>query len=117
MTINDQICINTDISRLLLLIGLFINIIKILVPIILIFIGTKDYFQATISNDETAIINTTKNFKNKLIAGISIFFIPTIISFALTLINTTKEYDNTLLKCTNCMLNKKECKENVTLLL
>ena len=87
------------------IIGYIIIIIKILVPIILIILGSIDLAKASISSDEKALKDATVQFAKRVLIGLIIFFIPTILDFFLGLVNgvneTAKKYEG----CTDCILN------------
>jgi len=87
------------------IIGYIIIIIKILVPIILIILGSVDLAKASISGDDKALKDATIQFVKRVLIGLIIFFIPTILDFFLGLVNgvneTAKKYEG----CTDCILN------------
>ena len=80
-------------------------IIKIIVPLILIILGSIDFGKAALSGDDKSTKEATVQFAKRVLIGLIIFFIPTVLDFFLSLINgvseTTAKYSN----CTNCLLN------------
>lgn len=86
-------------------IGYIILIIKILVPIVLIVLGSIDLGKATLSNDDKAIKDSSVQFGKRILIGLVIFFIPTILDFFLSLINGVNETTSKFEGCTNCILN------------
>ena len=61
------------------------NIIKFVVPILLLGLSIKDFGSAVISQNDSAIKKATKNFSTRLIISILIFVLPTILNFFLDL--------------------------------
>lgn len=86
-------------------IGYLILIAKIVVPMILIILGSITFAKAAMSNDEKSTKDAAVMFGKKILIGLVIFFIPTILDFGLSLINgvsdTAKKYEN----CTSCVFN------------
>ncbi len=62
-------------------IGYIILIIKILVPIILIVLGSIDLGKASLSGDDKAVKEAAIIFAKRVLIGLIIFFIPTILDF------------------------------------
>ncbi len=110
--LNTNICTNENISRLIIILGIVLNIIKILIPIIIIIMGIKDYFYASVNSDKEAIIKASKKLGTRIIAGIIIFFIPTIVSFGLSLIDD-EDTKSIFADCTKCLLDVSECNTEV----
>ena len=85
-------------------IGWVFFILKIVVPIILIVVASKD--------DE--IKKAVGSLVKRAVLGVLIFFIPTILSFVVELIGGDDIYDEnsgTFGRCTYCMLNPGECRK------
>lgn len=115
-TINNNICFNTEITSIIAKAGIFLTMLKILIPIMIIIYGTMDFVKATTNKDYSASKEATKTLTRRTAAGILIFFIPTIMSFAMSLISHVAPKENEFLSCTNCLFNSKKCKEDVELL-
>ena len=64
---------------------LVINVFKILVPIILLVLGSLDFAKAVFAQDESAIKKSQSTFIKRLIIAVVIFLIPTIIRLILTI--------------------------------
>lgn len=106
--LNTNICANESISRLIIILGIVLNIIKILIPLIIIIMGIKDFFYASVNSDKEAIQKASKKLGTRIIAGLIIFFIPTIVEFGLSLIDDD-EINSMFKGCTKCLLNVSEC--------
>jgi len=90
-------CDNNNIYKLFSLLGHLFNIIKILVPIIIIIYGSIDLLKGVINPNNK---NDIKLFVKRLIYGISFFFITAIVMFIFSLLNNN--LDN---KCLEVFLN------------
>jgi len=87
--------------------GLFILIIKILVPVALILIGIITLGKAVISTDEG---DTKKGFKlllKKFIVSVFIFFLPGLISVLFSAIDTFKDVRSDYMVCNSCITDPK----------
>ena len=58
----------------------FINIFKVIVPLILIFIGCKHLFSVVVQNKDGKFQEALKSFAKNIIAGLIVFMIPTLIN-------------------------------------
>ena len=61
------------------------NIVRLIVPILLILFGSMDFGKAVIANDQDALKKAASSFLKRAIAAVIIFFLPTIIRYLLTL--------------------------------
>lgn len=84
--------------------GLY-NIVKLLVPVILIVMGMIDFTKAMMASDEKKMKDAQKSFITRLIASIIIFFIMAIVQFAFKQIGAGSEYRNGFVNCIDCLLN------------
>ena len=82
--------------------GIF-NIIKILVPIILIIFGLIDFTKAVMAQDEKKMKDSTTIFIRRIVAAVFIFFIVAIVQFVFKKVTS----ENGFTSCMNCILNNK----------
>ena len=75
-------CETPTILRLFMILGKIINIVKLIVPIILVVIATIEVAKMVLDSEEK-ISKSIKLVSNKFIAAILIFFVPPIVSFLL----------------------------------
>lgn len=66
--------------------GDVLNIIRIVIPIIIILLGMLDLGKIVISGDSKAMKESQKMFIKRLIYGIAIFFVGTIVKLAFSLV-------------------------------
>lgn len=86
------------------MIGKFLFILKILVPIVIIVLGTIDFGKAVLSNDDKAIMNSSKKLLTRIVIGIAIFFVPLIINLVFNMIGSfSEEMKNDYTNCVTCL--------------
>lgn len=84
--------------------GVF-NIVKLLVPVILIVMGIIDFMKAMMANEEKKMKDSQKNFINRLIAAVVIFLIMALVQFVFKKMDMSTSYKYGFVNCINCMLN------------
>lgn len=88
------------------LVGQIIFILKIVVPIILIVMGTIALGNAIISSDERAMNKALKSLFYKIVIGIGIFFVPVIVKTVFNLVyGISQDMKNDTNNCVNCLLS------------
>ena len=94
-------------------IGRIINIIKIMVPIILIIMGIIDMAKATTANDDKKMQTASKIFIKRTLYALVVFFVIAIVQFIFEVFETSvTDKDHDLLGCVSCVLgNECETKE------
>src|SRR5574344_2452142 len=80
-------------ADILQLIGWFLFIFKIAIPIIIIAYGMFDLGKAVTAAKDDEIKTATKRLMYRAIAGVAIFFVPTIVLWLFGLINNYKTAD------------------------
>ncbi len=82
------------------LVGLFLLVFKIVIPIILIVLGMLDLGKAVISSDDKAISKAAKSLGMRVIAAVCIFFVPDLISFIIGVVDqSVDELSKTCAAC------------------
>lgn len=99
-------CNSITLVKIFYYVGIIIKILKIIIPLAIIVFGSIDLAKAVLSGDDKALIDKAWTFAKRLIAGITIFFIPTIINVFLGYSN--ESYDK---ESFACLLNV--TKENI----
>ena len=62
------------------IVGRFLAIIKIIIPVLLVVLGAIDILKAVISSDDKAIKNSVMTLLKRIAAGILVYFVPVFIS-------------------------------------
>ena len=81
------------------LVRFVINLIKFIVPILLILMGAIDFSKVVISNDDKELTKATSKFIKRAIAGASVFLV---IFFVQLLLNLLGEQSNGMMSCIAC---------------
>lgn len=108
----DNFC-TEEVEGVFTTIGWVFFIIKIVVPIILVVLGSIDMGKAVVSNKDDEIKKSAGVLLKRVVLGVLIFFIPTILSFVVELIGGEDIYNEnsgTFGKCTACMFNPSKCR-------
>ena len=109
LEINDNFC--DCLIRLFIFLGHIMNFIKILVPIIIIVMGSIDFIKAVIAQKEDEMKKSQSIFIKRLIYGVATFFVISIIAFLIGLAGG--DTNNRCFKCV-ANVNSKECdKDNI----
>ncbi len=103
-----ELCQKSGVVKSFQILGWCLLAIKIIVPILLIIMGSIDFGKAVISSDDNAIKNAINILIKRSIAAVVIFFIPTIISAVISLVDGSSELkDYDCLR--NCISEPKTC--------
>ena len=92
-----------DTANIWQLVGRVVTVFKIVIPVILIILGTIDLGKAVIASDDKAIKSATTALIKRIIAGIVIFFIPTIVKALFNLFTSGSEAMSDAKICVNCI--------------
>lgn len=93
------------------LVTLIINIIKILVPVVLIIMGMLDFAKAVTKNNQDEMVKARNTFITRCIAAGITFFVVSIVQLAVSIVaKATSEQDNNsnIWKCVEKLINNKE---------
>ncbi len=104
----SEMCSDNNVKKALRLIGILFLIIKIVIPLILIIMGTIEFGKAMLSSDGDAISKAIKKMITRVIASVAIFLIPTIVRFVFELIPISTSFE----ECGICVLNPNSCEIN-----
>lgn len=103
----NSLCENRSIKQTMKLIGYLVQVIRWIVPLIIIVLGMIDFGKATIESDDKALNKATASLIRRIVAGLVVFFIPTIILAILNAIEVTKgiedETNSQFGACTKCI--------------
>lgn len=83
-------------------IGSLVKVIKTLVPIILIIMGSLEFAKATVAQNDDGLKKAKTNFIQKLIAGVAVFFVITFVSWLLGFLG--ESFGNKALECVSQFL-------------
>lgn len=99
-------CEENRVLKVFQILGYIVFGAKIIVPLILLILGTIDFAKAVISSNDKAPQEALKSFGLRIVAAIIVFLIPTFLEFLITLINDASEtFKEKNENCTNCLFN------------
>jgi len=95
------------------IVGYIIYVLKMLIPLVLIIMGSIDFAKAIISTNEKPNTDVIKAFTMRIIIGVVIFLIPTVLSFLINLVDGATDLfeDSGFTSCTTCLLDPTHCNE------
>lgn len=103
------LCDTESVLRTFKIIYLTLSIIRIIIPVIIVILGTKDMMNAAISSKSEDFKINSKTLIKRVIAGLVIFLIPNMINVLFNLITGFEEKPSEFASCTVCLTNEKEC--------
>lgn len=84
------------------------RLIKVIVPIILVVMGTSDFLRAVSANDEKSMDETPKRFARRIGAAVLIYFVMTMVQLVIKVIDTDNK--SSVLSCAKCFVSsEKKC--------
>lgn len=100
-------CDYGGVRRTFKIIGIIINLIKIVIPIIISYIGFATFLKIVMSGKTEDLKSGVLQLCKNLVAGLIIFFIPGVLDFTF---DTLVGYDDSgFTTCTNCLLDTEHC--------
>lgn len=89
ITDNGGVCSQTEALKAVIIILKFIlNVVRILVPIALIVLGSIDIGKAVIAGDEKKIKEAQKPFVKRVVAAVIVFLIPWIVDVIMNIVGS-----------------------------
>ena len=102
-------------SSVLQILGYFIFIVKIVLPLIIIILGSIDVSKAVLSGDEKDIKTSVGILVKRLLIGIAVFLLPSIVRVIFYGIYDLKSEDsvkNEANICIDCLTNPSSCQKS-----
>lgn len=107
----DDFCTDEGVKRVMYMAYIVITACKIIVPIILVVMGTIDMARAVIAQDDGALKKQAMTFAKRCIAGVLVFFVPSITLAIFNLVEGFSETKSKYEKCVTCILDSgDDCK-------
>ncbi|MGN1267925.1 MAG: hypothetical protein ACI4U0_00235 [Candidatus Aphodocola sp.] len=85
-----EVCQNQDVQKVMGIVRLLMNVICIIVPIVMIILGSFDLFKAVTAGKDEDIKKKQSVLIKRVIAGLIIFLVPTIVSILMNLIGVSE---------------------------
>lgn len=101
-----KLCSQEGILKSFRFFGYLLFVVKIIVPILLIIMGTLDFGKAVIASNQDAVSKAAKMFAIRIVVGVSIFLLPTIVNFVFGLLpSSVSDYN----ACKTCLFDPTNC--------
>lgn len=109
----NNICTQSSYRKPARFIGILLNFIRIIVPIVIIGFGAFDFYKAMTAQKDGAFSKALKNIAIRVVAGVFIFLLPGIVQFVIQMVTEWNQdgYQNAWCCCTDCILNS-QCDVN-----
>ena len=102
-------CETENVLRTFKILNIFLSIMKILVPLIIIIMGMKDFFSVVVAYKDDEFKTTVNSLVKRIIVGLVIFVLPSIINYALNLYYGYQKTATEFTSCSVCLTSAKEC--------
>ncbi len=102
-----QFCEKEEIQRLFTFLGNLMDILKIVIPIIIVIIGSVDLVKAVVAQKDDEIKKGYLVLLKRIIIGVVIFFIPGVVNLILNMANGDSVNKN---MCMSCFSTPNSCK-------
>lgn len=107
-------CQEVRIKKAFRFFGYLLTIAKIAIPLIIVVMGTFDFYKSVVDKDDKSLSKQTRVFLIRIVTGIVIFFIPTIVYALFNLSSSLNIVSDQKYKaCVDCLLdpnNNTKCK-------
>ena len=97
-----NICSQNGVKQVLHIAGYIVFAAKLLIPLLLIIMGTIDIVSALKDPEDKTMKDSISKFVKRIIAAVIIFFIPTIVNFGFSLIDDATDFSN-FDECAKCL--------------
>ncbi len=97
-----DICSQNGVKQVLHIAGYILFVAKLVIPLLLIIMGTIDVVNALKDPDDKTMKDSMSKFAKRIIAAVIIFFIPTIVNFGFSLIDDATDFTN-FSECGECI--------------
>ena len=110
-----QMCDNENMLRAFKMVHVFINIAKVLIPIIIIIKLSMDLGKAVIASKDDEIKSVTHKAPKMIIAGLIVFFIPSFVNFLFDTLVKYQETASDFAGCQTCLTNDSQCDDMIAI--
>ncbi len=107
--LGEFICEEKEVLTVISFAGYILFFVKLLVPFIIILMGTMDFYKTVVADKEGELNTSVKKFVNRIILGVIVFFIPTILNAFMSLLSDRSETIALYEQCVTCILDPISC--------
>lgn len=99
----------TEASNTLKLVGIFIVVVKIVVPLLVIIMATMDFFKIVMSGKDSDFKKEATILGKRILMGVIVFMMPSIINLAVNSFDSNPNADYKV--CVDCLTKPSSCTE------
>lgn len=111
--IGDNFCSQPEVMNAMRVLGYFIFIAKIFVPLIIIGFSVFDMYHAVLGGDEKSMGASAKKLGIRILIGICIFLVPSILNIILTATDKYDDIKSDSYVCQTCLLRPQDCENGI----
>ena len=98
----------TETKDIWIFLGNILNVVKIVIPILILFFGVLDFGKAVVASKDDEIKKALKSLLFRILSGTVIFFIPVLIKFAFGLVDSfSDDIEKDYNVCVACLTGPK----------
>lgn len=111
--VGDNFCSDEHVINAMRVLGYFIFVAKILIPLIIIGFSVFDMYHAVLGGDDKSLKESAKKLAIRFLIGFSVFLIPSILNIILTAVDESDDFLSDSHICQICLLKPQECENGV----
>lgn len=111
--IGDSFCTDEHVMNAMRVLGYFIFVAKIFVPLIIIGFSVFDMYHAVTGGDDKSLKDSAKKLGFRFLIGFSVFLVPSLLNIVLTAIDQSDEILSDAHICQTCLLKPQDCENGV----
>lgn len=97
----------TDMSKTLQLVGFFLVVVKIVVPLLIVIMATMDFYKIVMSGKESDFKKEALVLCKRVLMGLFVFLMPTIVNLAVNTLDNNPNADYKV--CVDCLTKPSSC--------
>lgn len=100
----------TDMANTLKLVGYFITVIKIVVPLLVVIMGSLDFYHIVMSGKDSDLKKEALILGKRVLMGVIVFLMPSIVNLAVNTLDNNPNADYKV--CVDCLTKPSSCPVN-----
>ena len=97
----------TDMSKTLQLVGFFLVVVKIVVPLLVVIMGSLDFYHIVMSGKDSDLKKEALILGKRVLMGVIVFLMPTIVNLAVNTLDNNPNADYKV--CVDCLTKPSSC--------
>lgn len=100
----------TDMSKTLQLVGFFLVVVKIVVPLLVVIMGSLDFYHIVMSGKDSDLKKEALILGKRVLMGVIVFLMPSIVNLAVNTLDNNPNADYKV--CVDCLTKPSSCPVN-----